>query len=62
MKTNLALEGFSDLSLSEQQGINGGILPFVAGLLSGILIAAGTEIIEDWDNFKNGLQGLPENK
>ena len=60
MKKELELEGFSEVAQSEQQEINGGILPFVAGLLSGILIAAATELIDDWDNFKNGLMGRPE--
>ena len=62
MKKELLLEGFSEVSQSEQQEISGGLLPFVAGLLSGIIIAAATELIDDWDNFKNGLQGLPEQK
>ena len=62
MRKELLLEGFSEVSQSEQQEISGGLLPFVAGLLSGILVAAATELIDDWDNFKNGLQGLPEQK
>ena len=62
MRKKLELEGFSEVSQSEQQEINGGILPFALGLLSGILIAAATELLDDWDNFKNGLQGLPEQK
>jgi hypothetical protein len=62
MKTELSLEGFSEISQSRQQEINGGLLPFVAGILSSIVVAAVTEIIDDWDNFKNGLKGLPEQK
>jgi hypothetical protein len=62
MKTELSLEGFSEISSNEQQEINGGILPFLAGLISGIILASGTEIISDWDNFKNGLMGRPEDK
>ncbi len=62
MRKELLLEGFSEVSQSEQQEISGGLLPFFAGLLSGILVAAATELIDDWDNFKNGLQGLPEQK
>ena len=48
--------------MSEQQEINGGILPLVARFLVGVAVAAVTEIINDWDNFKNGIQGLPEEK
>ena len=62
MRKELLLEGFSEVSQSEQQEINGGILPFFVGLLSGIIVAAATELFDDWDNFKNGLQGLPEQK
>ena len=29
-------------------------------ILGGLAIAAGGEIIGDWDNFKNGLMGRPE--
>ncbi len=61
MKTKLSLEGFSEISRAEQQEINGGVLPLLP-LLSGLLIAGGTEIIKDWDNFKNGLMGRPEEK
>ncbi len=39
--------------------IQGGI--FLA-VIAGLLIAAGTAIINDWDNFKRGLKGLPEMK
>lgn len=60
METKLSLEGFSEISHAEQNEINGG--GFLLGLLSGILIAGGTEIIKDWDNFKNGLMGRPEEK
>ena len=62
MRKELLLEGFSEVSQSEQQEINGGLLPFFLGVLSGIAIAAATELIDDWDNFKNGLKGLPEQK
>lgn len=60
MKTELSLEGFSEISSSEQQEINGGIWSIVARIVVGVAIAAATELIDDWDNFKNGLQGLPE--
>ena len=62
MKTEMSLEGFSEVSLSEQQEINGGIWPIIGKIVVGLVIAAATEVIDDWDNFKNGLQGLPENK
>lgn len=62
MKTEMSLEGFSEISLSEQQGINGGFWHIVAKFAVGVAIAATTEIINDWDNFKNGLQGLPEDQ
>lgn len=62
MKTEMSLEGFSEVSLSEQQEINGGIWPIIGKIVVGLIVAAATEVIDDWDNFKNGLQGLPENK
>ncbi len=62
MKTEQSLEGFSEISLSEQQEINGGIWTLVGRLLVSLAAAAATAIINDWDNFKNGLQGLPEEK
>lgn len=60
MKTKLSLEGFSEISRAKQQEINGGGL--LLGLLASLLVAGGTEIIQDWDNFKNGLMGRPEEK
>jgi hypothetical protein len=45
------------LEMHETQG--GG---FFIPLLIGLGIAAGASIINDWDNFKRGLQGLPEMK
>jgi len=62
MKTETSLEGFSEISLSEQQEINGGIWPLVLRFVVGVAVAASAEIMDDWDNFKNGLQGLPEDK
>lgn len=58
MESILKIEGFQEVSLPEQQEINGGILQFLAG----VAIAATVEIIRDWDNFKNGLMGRPEEK
>lgn len=37
----------------------GGILP---SLIAGLIIAGAVEIINDWDNFKNGLAGRREVK
>jgi hypothetical protein len=62
MKTELLLDGVSEIPCQEQQEINGGIIPIVARFLVSVAIAATTEIINDWDNFKNGLMGLPEQK
>ena len=56
MKNELTIENFNEISVREQQDINGGVWPFV---ISVAIIAIG-EIIEDWDNFKNGLAGRPE--
>ena len=38
---------------------NGGC-PILVPIVVGLLIAAGTEIMSDWDNFKAGLLGKPE--
>jgi hypothetical protein len=62
MKTELSLDGFTEIPQSEQQEINGGILPIVARFLVSMAVAAASEIINDWDNFKNGLMGVPEQK
>jgi len=55
----MSLEGFSEISPHEQREINGGI---VIRFIVAVVGAAVTEIVRDWDNFKNGLQGLPEEK
>lgn len=62
MKTELSLKGFSEIPGSEQEEINGGLLSILAGILIGIATAASAQIMSDWDNFKNGLMGLPEEK
>jgi hypothetical protein len=43
----------NELLLEEQKKINGG---FWAALLIGAIIV----VINDWDNFKNGIAGKPE--
>ena len=58
MKNELAIENFNEIPLQEQQDINGGFLQILISF--GIIAVA--EIIEDWDNFKNGLTGRPEEK
>lgn len=59
MKTERLTTDFREIPVTEQQKLNGGFLP---ALLVGIGIAAFAEIISDWDNFKNGLTGKPEEK
>ena len=56
MRKEICTEDFRELSLQDQQEINGGILP-ILGLIG---VAAIAQIIIDWDNFKNGLMGRPE--
>jgi len=58
MKTELSVEGFHELSAMEEQKTSGGLWHFAAALG----IAAVVEIFSDWDNFKNGLMGRPEEK
>ncbi len=48
---------FLPLNREEMHEIHGGILLVI---LAGIAIAAGAAIINDWDNFKRGLMGMPE--
>lgn len=52
--------GLSPLSVEEEYRTKGG------SFLALFLIAAGSAavkaIIDDWDNFKNGLTGKPEEK
>ncbi len=58
MKNNVNSEHFRLIPQAKQQEINGGAIPFF--VLIGA--AAVTQIIIDWDNFKNGLMGRPEDK
>jgi len=58
MKNNIHPDGFREVPPGEQKEINGGIVAFLVG----IGIAAVAEIFHDWDNFKNGLMGRPEEK
>lgn len=58
MNTCMNPTGFREVPPEEQQHLQGGALPIVIAALS----AAVAEIIHDWDNFKNGLMGRPEEK
>ena len=44
-------EEFHPLNQDEMHETQGG---FLGAILAGLAIAAGTAIINDWDNFKNG--------
>ena len=44
----------NNLSDQETQSLNGGAV-FLAPILIGLAIAAGTNIINNWDDFKAGL-------
>ena len=50
---------FIPLSEEEIQNTRGGI-GILAAIAIGLTIAAGAEILGDWDNFKAGLMGRPE--
>ena len=58
MNTEICTGNFRMIPIKEQQEINGGAIPFFA--LIGV--AAITQIIIDWDNFKHGLMGRPEER
>ena len=51
---------FLPLKREEMHEIHGGAVWAV--IFAGLVIAGGSEIIADWDNFKRGLRGLPEIK
>ncbi len=56
MKSELSIHSFNEIPVQQQQELNGGAFPFLVGL--GLLAIA--QVILDWDNFKNGLIGRPE--
>lgn len=59
MNASQRLQGeFIPLSAYECYQTKGGSI--IAAILVGAGIAAAGEIIRDWDNFKNGLMGRPE--
>jgi hypothetical protein len=52
------VEGFHPLNLREEAETTGGAWQIIGALG----IAAAVQIMSDWDNFKNGLFGRPEEK
>ena len=56
-ETNQLSEKFHPLEREEMHEIQGGILLII---IAGLTVAAGAAIINDWDNFKNGLFGRHE--
>lgn len=57
--TNLNEFGVQEMDAREMKNTDGG-LAFMATVAAGLIIAAGAAIIDDWDNFKNGLAGESE--
>ena len=57
MNSELLIENFIEIPPEEQEGYHGGIIwPFVVSLALIVI----EEVVSDWDNFKNGLTGQPE--
>jgi hypothetical protein len=56
---NLEKLNLVELSPYEVQETEGGI-GILATIAAGLIISAGVEIIQDWDNFKAGLNREPE--
>jgi lactobin A/cerein 7B family class IIb bacteriocin len=55
------INGLIELNNEELKKISGGF-GFLVAVAIGLSIAAGAEIFNDWDNFKNGLAGRKESK
>ena len=53
-------EKFLPMKQEEMYETQGGAILLI--ILAGLTIAAGAEIIGDWDNFKNGLRGRSEER
>lgn len=51
---------YVELSESELRQIEGGSI--IGPLFAGLIITAVAKILDDWDNFKNGVAGRPEQK
>lgn len=50
--------GVRELNTDEATKIDGGF-PILGTIAAGLVIAAGTAVINDWDNFERGLTGQP---
>jgi hypothetical protein len=60
MKTNaFTTAQFSPLCEQEIQTTRGGIAPILLAILAGASVAATSQILRDWENFKAGLSGRP---
>lgn len=59
---NLTMENLELVKLDKEElnTTNGGF-PLIPTIIAGIAVGAAIEIIQDWDNFKRGLSGVPEN-
>ncbi len=55
-KFDIAAAGLQPLTKQEETEISGGWVAMVRAIVG----AAVSAIINDWDNFKNGLAGRPE--
>lgn len=58
MELNVCMGDFREIPKNTQKKLNGGSW----AILAGFLIAVTVEVMSDWDNFKNGLMGRPEEK
>ena len=52
-------QNFVELPRSELAKIEGGLWEI---LVAGVVVAVVSKILDDWDNFKNGITGRPEIK
>lgn len=55
------MKNFEELSFEEMRSVEGG-LGFWETVGAGLIVATFVAIVDDWDNFKAGLQGKPEIK
>jgi hypothetical protein len=60
MKTNITHYGFTEISGPGLRELNGGSI--AVAIVGGIVSAVCLAVFTDWDNFKNGLLGVPESK
>jgi lactobin A/cerein 7B family class IIb bacteriocin len=57
------MEKFKELNFEEMQEVDGGLAFWAtvgAGIIVGVVVGSAVAIINDWDNFKAGLNGEPE--